>query len=45
MNLNPTAVVFWGLLACIGYLVSGGVGAVVGLAIGLGISFLADILS
>lgn len=42
--LNPNALLLWLILACIGFLVSGLHGAVVGLLIGLVISFLAQIL-
>ena len=40
--MNPTALVFWALLTGVGYLFSGWHGALVGLLIGLAVSFLAD---
>ena len=42
--MNPTALVFWALLTGVGYLFSGWHGALVGLLIGLAVSFLADLL-
>ena len=45
MQLNSTAVALWVFLAIIGYLFAGTTGALVGLAVGLGLSLLADFLS
>lgn len=44
MGINPNALVLWALSAGIGWLVSGGRGAVVGLVVGLAMSLLAAIL-
>ena len=41
--MNPTAMIMWALLGCIGFLLSGSYGAIVGVTIGLGISFMADL--
>ena len=42
-NLNPTAFVLFALGAIVGYLANGVHGALVGLAVTLGISFLASV--
>lgn len=44
MNLNPNALVLWLIGACIGWLLNGGTGAVVGLLVCLVISLLASAL-
>jgi len=46
MKINPSAFVFWLFLSCIGFLIAGTItGAVAGLAVGTGLSFLVDTLS
>jgi hypothetical protein len=42
--MNPLAIVFWGFLAGVGYLLNDGRGALVGLVIGLGFSLVASFL-
>ena len=42
MRVNPNAVVFWFFLALVGYLMGGLDGAIIGLAFGTGVSFLAS---
>jgi len=44
MYLNPQAVVFWGFLAGIGYLINDVNGAVTGFVVGFGISIVAEFL-
>jgi hypothetical protein len=41
--MNPTAVVFWAFLALVGYLIGDSHGALIGLAIGMGLSLLASV--
>lgn len=43
--MNPNAIVFWLLLAGIGYLVNDIRGAITGLVVGLAVSLLVDLFS
>jgi hypothetical protein len=45
MKFNPMAIVFWALGACIGGLIGGWHGALVGLTITMGLSFFIAIVS
>lgn len=40
--MNPTVVIFWIFLALVGYLINESQGALIGLAIGLGLTVLAE---
>lgn len=44
-DLNPTAVIFWGLCGIIGYFVNGSDGALAGVGIGLFVSLVVDVYS
>ena len=44
MKINPNALVFWGFLTLVGYLIGGGHTALMFLAAGLGVSLLASFL-
>ena len=40
MNLNPLAVIFWCICSIAGYFIAGNLGALAGLGISMGLSFI-----
>ncbi len=42
MKMNPLAIGLWLFLGCIGWLIGNATGAVVGVAVGLAISFIGE---
>lgn len=44
MNINPNALVMWAFFGVIGYLVGGVHACLIGIAAGLGISFICSLL-
>ena len=43
--MNPRAIAFWIALTCVGFLINGVTGAVVGLLIGVSLSLLVEVFS
>lgn len=43
-RVNPSAIAFWVMAGCIGYLIGDTNGAVIGVLIGTSVSLIADIL-
>lgn len=44
MNINPTALVMWTLMGCIGWLLGDTTGAIIGVSAGLFLTLIADII-